>query len=280
MCLLMQYLTFLPWGTISRRTTSSISEESNWCFSLKRRILVQDKCVLHVREFSFHQVNANLLWPGAVLFADWIVEHHKLLEGRKVLELGSGTGALAIFLTKKYGLDVTTSDYDDVEIENNIKLNCQLNELSALPHIRHTWGEVFPEENPQWDLIIASDILLYVKQYANLIKTLSYLFRKYKPLETAEHSSVGLDLQELDATEVGRMEERLQLDSSSVGTQRANEFSYGAADEGLPRPCFLMSWRRRIPKEDEAKFFEGCKIAGFCVNDLGSRVYSIHPASL
>ncbi|OAE35174.1 hypothetical protein AXG93_4461s1550 [Marchantia polymorpha subsp. ruderalis] len=161
--------------------------------------------VLHVREFSFHQVNANLLWPGAVLFAEWIVEHHKLLEGRKVLELGSGTGALAIFLTKKYGLDVTTSDYDDVEIENNIKLNCELNELSALPHIRHTWGDVFPEENPQWDLIIASDILLYVKQYANLITTLSYLFRKYEPLKTAEDSSVGVNLQELDAPEVERI---------------------------------------------------------------------------
>ncbi|BFI23281.1 hypothetical protein MPTK2_1g00630 [Marchantia polymorpha subsp. ruderalis] len=227
--------------------------------------------VLHVREFSFHQVNANLLWPGAVLFAEWIVEHHKLLEGRKVLELGSGTGALAIFLTKKYGLDVTTSDYDDVEIENNIKLNCELNELSALPHIRHTWGDVFPEENPQWDLIIASDILLYVKQYANLITTLSYLFRKYEPLKTAEDSSVGVNLQELDAPEVSQKEECLQLDPSSVATRR------GAAVEKLPRPCFLMSWRRRIPKADEALFFEGCKSAGFCVNDLGSRVYSIHP---
>lgn len=62
---------------------SGISED--YWFSWFVATLLQ---VLHVREFSFHQVNANLLWPGAVLFAEWIVEHHKLLEGRKVLELG------------------------------------------------------------------------------------------------------------------------------------------------------------------------------------------------
>lgn len=43
---------------------------------------------LLVREFSFHQLNANLLWPGTFAFAEWLVEHKQWLEGRRVLELG------------------------------------------------------------------------------------------------------------------------------------------------------------------------------------------------
>lgn len=46
---------------------------------------------------------------------------------------------------------------------------------------------------------------------------------------------------------------------------------------GLPRPAFLMSWRRRIGKEDESLFFTGCEIAGLEVKHLGSRVYCIKP---
>lgn len=48
----------------------------------------------------------------------------------------SGTGALAIFLQKSYNLDITTSDYDDQEIEKNIAHNCMANEIPVIPHIK------------------------------------------------------------------------------------------------------------------------------------------------
>lgn len=49
----------------------------------------------------------------------------------------SGTGALAIFLRKSFELDITTSDYDDVEIEENIAHNCRINGVTpVLPHVR------------------------------------------------------------------------------------------------------------------------------------------------
>ncbi|GJZ65135.1 methyltransferase-like protein 23 isoform X1 [Tanacetum coccineum] len=179
---------------------------------------------LVIREFSFHQMNANLLWPGTFAFVD------------------CGTGALAIFLNKLYQVDITTSDYDDQEIEDNIAHNCTINGVSpVLPHIKHSWGDPFPIPRPEWDLIIASDILLYVKQYANLIKTLCFLLKSYKPRETCADS-----------------------DSSEE-------------DLLVPRPAFLMSWRRRIGKEDESLFFSGCETAGLQVKHLGSRVYCITP---
>ncbi|MCO5607442.1 hypothetical protein L7F22_061638 [Adiantum nelumboides] len=120
--------------------------------------------VLSVREFAFHVLNANLLWPGTLFFADWLVSHQHVLRGEKVLELGSGTGALAIFLKKALSTDITTSDYDDEFIEENIAYNCEANGLAKLPHIRHTWGDTFPASEVSevsYDLILASDILLF-----------------------------------------------------------------------------------------------------------------------
>lgn len=43
---------------------------------------------LIVREFSFHQLNANLLWPGTFSFAEWLVQHRSWMDGGRVLELG------------------------------------------------------------------------------------------------------------------------------------------------------------------------------------------------
>ncbi|XP_010923041.1 uncharacterized protein [Elaeis guineensis] len=203
---------------------------------------------LIIREFSFHQLNANLLWPGTFAFSEWLFLNQSLLCGRRILELGSGTGALAIFLQKSFGVDITTSDFDDKEIEENIAHNCRANELVVLPHIRYTWGEMFPTSEPDWDLIIASDILLYVKQYSNLIKTLSFLLEAYKPKDKIAGVA---NFQVKQAVTISGKEVRLQW------------------------PLFLMSWRRRIGREEEAHFFTGCEDAGLVTQHLGSRVYCI-----
>lgn len=198
---------------------------------------------LSIREFSSHQLNANLLWPGTFLFADWLVKNRSILDGQRILELGSGTGALAIFLRKAFGVDITTSDYDDKEIEENIAYNCRANNLDLLPHIRHTWGDPFPVFRPDWDIVIASDILLYVKQYPNLVKTLSFLLKEYKQ-----------NGQNVGCTTI----------TTKSGTQ-------------VPKksPMFLMSCRRRIGK-DQSLFFEACETAGLEVQHLGDLVYLIN----
>ncbi|KAG5550538.1 hypothetical protein RHGRI_015484 [Rhododendron griersonianum] len=227
---------------------------------------------LLIREFSFHELNANLLWPGTFSFAEWLVQQRSWVEGRRTIELGrhvhfrylhalivfvmffllfgaSGTGALAIFLRKSFQLDITTSDYDDQEIAENIAHNCRANGISpVLPHLKHSWGDAFPSAEPDWDLVIASDILLYVKQYANLIKTLSFLLKSYKPKAN-------------------------EADSKMISEQNGDKCL------GLPYPAFLMSWRRRIGKEDESLFFNGCENAGLEVQHLGSRVYCIKPGA-
>ncbi|TXG59034.1 hypothetical protein EZV62_016863 [Acer yangbiense] len=76
------------------------------------------------------------------------------------------------------------------------------------------------------------------------IKSLSFLLESYKPKDN----------------KAGPLTENEQSD----GTLR-----------GLPWPAFLMSWRRRIGKEDESLFFTGCEDAGLQVKHIRSRVFCI-----
>lgn len=56
----------------------------------------------------------------------------------------SGTGALAIFLKKMFQIDITTSDYNDQEIEDNISYNCMINGITpALPHVKRELDVLF-----------------------------------------------------------------------------------------------------------------------------------------
>ncbi|KAI3788665.1 hypothetical protein L2E82_01438 [Cichorium intybus] len=135
-------------------------------------------------------------------------------------------------------LDITTSGYDDQEIEENIAHNCRINGVtSVFPHIKHSWGYPFPNPNPEWDLIIASDILL-CKTIPKLNKDSMLLLNSNKPQEALATPQEAQD---------------------------------------NVQPAFLMSWRLRIGKEEESLFFTGCENAGLQVQHLGSCVYCITP---
>jgi predicted nicotinamide N-methyase len=148
-----------------------------------------------IRQFSWHQANANQVWPGTFRLAEFILEHKDKYSNSKLLELGAATGALSIFLKSNVadGFDVLTCDIDDGgEVEQNIQFNFQLNAISPSLHIPFTWGndwkgklEAVVSEKQisplsfDFKFIIASDILLYISAYPALVKTLSDLFQAH-----------------------------------------------------------------------------------------------------
>ncbi len=74
-----------------------------------------------------------------------------------------------MFILWRLGREGFTSDYDDGgEVADNIAVNFRLNELEPLPHVPHSWGEPLPPAMCRpFELIVASDILLYVASYPN-----------------------------------------------------------------------------------------------------------------
>ncbi len=145
---------------------------------------------LKVRQFVFHSHNANRVWPGTFNLAEYYLcglggDLTELTSPSSwVLELGSATGLLALRLSLAGVSNLVTSDVDDGgDVAANIRFNYERNGLGggAVPqHVAHTWGTEWrsPERcSPSglFDVVLASDILLYVAAYPALVKTLAEL---------------------------------------------------------------------------------------------------------
>lgn len=109
---------------------------------------------------------------------------------QRVLELGAACGALSIFLSLM-GADVTASDIDDSIVTANIRANAVANGVPDLKVLPHTWGrnlhelEADAKAHGAFDLIVATDILNYEKEFDNLVRTLMVLM----PRPLAEDSA-------------------------------------------------------------------------------------------
>ena len=95
---------------------------------------------LKIRQFSWHQTNANQVWPGTFRLAEYIISNSEKYNPKmkepsvdtdsfNILELGAATGALSIFLQKEpYYFNMITSDIDDGgEVYENLCFNYELN---------------------------------------------------------------------------------------------------------------------------------------------------------
>ncbi|EGC40004.1 hypothetical protein DICPUDRAFT_147171 [Dictyostelium purpureum] len=138
----------------------------------EKTLEIYDKTI-KIREFHFSTTNAGYIWPSTYTIIDYILAHKEKFENKKIIELGSATGILSIFLNAK-GFDVTSSDYNNPEISENIEYNKSLNNIN-FRHIPHTWGDTFEENDKNFDIVIASDILLYVMYFEKLMLTLRQL---------------------------------------------------------------------------------------------------------
>lgn len=155
---------------------------------------------LLIRQFDDHPTNANALWPEATFLAEFLTATHSfappsnpsappslshlhslLPPSTRILELGSATGALAIYL-RLHGLsEVTTSDVPDALVSGNIAHNCQLNDVAS-DHVEHRWGdlpglrtELARRGGQGWDVVLGSDLLAYESSYEGLSETMSVL---------------------------------------------------------------------------------------------------------
>lgn len=116
----------------------------------------------------------------------------------RVLELGAACGALSLFLAME-GVCITASDIDDEIVTSNLRANAEANGVrvrgdeetdddssseSDQPSLRllpHTWGRNLDSlrahiaRHGPFDVIVASDILNYEKEFGSLVDTLSLL---------------------------------------------------------------------------------------------------------
>ncbi|EAL71788.1 hypothetical protein DDB_G0271316 [Dictyostelium discoideum AX4] len=174
----------LDLSDFAKMTNSDSEDEDNKKENIITEQVFEEKLIevhgekIKIREFAYSNTNAGVIWPSTYTLIDYLLLNQERFKNKKIIELGSATGVLSIFLNKK-GYNVTSSDYNADEITENINFNKSLNNIE-FKHIPHTWGDTFKEEDKDFEIVIASDILLYVQYFEKLMITLRQLMDNKK----------------------------------------------------------------------------------------------------
>ena len=140
------------------------------------------------------------VWEAASVLADHLELKHNV-EGKRILELGSGTGVLGLCLAVAGAASVTLTDRFDVisllkrSAAENASLNVNVQELN--------WGELCAElSGQQFDWIVASEVIYNGNLYEKLLASIrefcgpdSIVFMSYE-----RRSSEALWVQKMEST--------------------------------------------------------------------------------
>jgi predicted nicotinamide N-methyase len=104
------------------------------------------------------------LWPAAIALAHELVSRAGELAGKRVLELGSGTGLPGI-VAATYGAHVVQTDRHDAALALG-RSNAERNGAHAIDHRLADWTEWTDTE--RYDLILGADVIYAPRFHASL----------------------------------------------------------------------------------------------------------------
>lgn len=130
-----------------------------------------DPAVLEVRVPQVLHVQYGMyVWPCAVVLAQYLWFHRRVLPGKAVLEIGAGVSLPGI-LAAKCGAKVTLSD--SPELPHCLDIcwqSCQMNNLPQVQIVGLTWGHISKDtlSLPPQDIILGSDVFFEPEGKSNL----------------------------------------------------------------------------------------------------------------
>lgn len=92
-------------------------------------------------------------WAGGQALSHFVLDHPEILRGKRVLDLASGSGLVAIAAAKSGAADVLANDIDPM-CEAAIAVNAELNGVA----VSYVAGDLLAADLPAVDVILAADV--------------------------------------------------------------------------------------------------------------------------
>ncbi|XP_067880588.1 EEF1A lysine methyltransferase 3-like [Heterodontus francisci] len=128
------------------------------------------------QNFSADLGVAAAVWDAGLALCQYFEEQKMSFCGRKVIELGAGTGIVGI-LAVLLGGDVTITDLPHTlkQIENNVSANIPSSWAHRSQVCALSWGCDHSRFPIDYDIVLGSDIVYLPETYASLVQTLQHL---------------------------------------------------------------------------------------------------------
>lgn len=145
--------------------------------------ILEKKHILAARGGSGHRT-----WSGALHLGHFLCAHTNITRGRRILELGAGTGYISILCAKFLGAAHVTASEGNEQIFESMSENIALNNCaysqgaSADDNITpklFEWGKGFPVTKEPVDLVLGADITYDQNANPALVSTLRQVLNLY-----------------------------------------------------------------------------------------------------
>lgn len=92
-------------------------------------------------------------WAGGRVLARYIIDHPEVVQGRRVVDIGTGSGVVAIAAARAGALDVVAIDVDPLAVVA-ARLNARANDVAI--SVQH--ADALAAEVPDADLVTVGDL--------------------------------------------------------------------------------------------------------------------------
>ncbi|MDK3257614.1 class I SAM-dependent methyltransferase [Blastococcus capsensis] len=92
-------------------------------------------------------------WPGGQALARYVLDHPELVAGRRVLDLGAGSGLVSVAAIRAGAAAVLASDVDPFAL-TAVAVNAELNGTAGITPV----GDVLGDGPPDVGLVLAGDV--------------------------------------------------------------------------------------------------------------------------
>lgn len=133
------------------------------------------------------------IWPSSVALSEWLIQEFfpAKLTGKKILEIGCGTG-LAGVVAARLGGFTRFSDLVPITL-NAVTETCRLNHISNFEVGKLDWFEKIESNEPQFDMILGSEIFYDVKILAGIAHILEKMLAPGGTGIFCDPNRLGLD---------------------------------------------------------------------------------------
>ncbi|KAF7208486.1 EEF1A lysine methyltransferase 3 [Nothobranchius furzeri] len=118
------------------------------------------------------------VWEAALHLCRYLEEQSVELRGKRVIELGAGTGVVGILAARR-GADVTLTDLPValLQLQANVSANKPPDGWPSTPPtiLPLSWGQDHLNFPSDWDLVLCADIVYLPETYPLLVETLAHL---------------------------------------------------------------------------------------------------------
>jgi len=167
------YFGTIPW--IQIKTMENISVSSQYCNiiqSILQRIYETQGLYFHdISHIDAYKIAEDLINPNKALKQAVLLEEYVQLQGKKLLEIGSGLGVNHIVWTNKYGIDGYGIEPDAPGFKSSYKISKELLAFNGLnpAKIIDAVGESIPFDNDSFDIIYSTNVLEHVQNPGKVI---------------------------------------------------------------------------------------------------------------